>query len=135
MKKGKKNQKNKIEEKNNTRMSSLKGFMKKSENKTQTWLFEIKVKKKTTKKNKSKWRILKQAVSGESNSQKINPNRVPLSNVFLARPLRSTHIWTLKPKIPKNFELRFCTKNGNSLKVIRPKKGKLIKASFHLIPN
>ena len=82
MKKGKNNQKQgKMEETKKTRMFSLKGFLKKEEKTTQTWFLKITGKRKPPKtKTKSKCRILKGAVSGESNSHKISANRVPQFN-------------------------------------------------------
>ena len=68
------------------------------------------------KKTKSKRMILKQAVSGESNIQKMSTYRVLLFKFFiLARFLRSTHFRVLSPKPSKN--LTFPHEIASTLKV------------------
>ena len=77
MKKGKNNQKQgKMEEENKTRMFSLKGFLKKEEKQHKHGFEKNRKETNPPNKTKSKCRILKGAVSGESNSHKIGANRV-----------------------------------------------------------
>ena len=59
-------------------------------------------------KTKRKWRILKKALSGERNSQKISTNRVPLFNgTVLGRAQHERYFWSHGRQPPKHFELRF----------------------------
>ena len=65
----------------------------------------------------------------------MNTNRVPFFNVVFGAISTFDTLPSPKPKAPQELRATFPHKIAMSLELIRPKKGKLATASFHLTPN
>ena len=103
--------------------------------KKQTWFFENeRAEKPKKKKTKSKSSILKEAVSGESSSQKLAQIASRSLTLFFGSVSTFQAIRSPNPNPPQAFRAAFPHKTGNGPKVKRPKKSKLVTASFLLTP-